>query len=265
MSYQIKDDVYSIEGVVVGDVRPIHYFEHENGIDRLTELRGNELLIKTLKRIEDGAARYLAPEQREPYSISTHFYKPYLHLVDCKVLWSLYCCYKVLTWNAPLSKTDKDVLSEVVLAEAKDYAEGYGFDQVKTNEFITAWKSIHKQRDLTQMCWEALDVMTLNIIDSSAKEPLCWQSLYVDTDLHKIETRLICSDAYHAMCYQLLLRIQNGEDGLEGRARVICPGCGKEFIRRSRKVRLCDECAKPENRLKRHRANKKEAAKDGQH
>ncbi len=253
--------IYDSEVLLETKVKPIYF--NEDG--KLTALYDNVLLIKTLKRIEADRAAFLPAEPRASVTRAADLKRPFRHLVDCKVLWSLYCCYRVIVWDLDLSDEDKFILAVVVLAEAQQYMEGRGFDEEQRESFIASWKNVLHRKNMTDLCWAALDVIFETVLDPTNRDAMCWQNIGIDPDMHTIEIFPVLADAYHAMCYQLLLHIQNGEAGRDGRARVICQGCGKEFIRESPRNRYCEDCRKLTSRVARSRAKKKEAEKDGQH
>ena len=242
-------------------VQPISFEEDGKHI----ALYDNELLIETLKRIEANRQEFLPSEVRISVTRAADYKRPFRHLVDCKVLWSLYCCYRAIVWDLDLSDEDKFILAVVVLAEAQPYMEERCFDEGQKESFVASWKNVLHRKDVTALCWTALDVIFDTILDDIDIYPMCRENIGIDPDKHTIVIFPLLDNAYHAMCYQLLLHIKGGQELTRGRAKVICQDCGKEFIRESAKFRYCEDCRKLTRRVARARAKKKEAAKDGQH
>ena len=108
---------YEPGSLLTSKVKTIYFSE----ADTLIALYDNDLLIKTLNRIESDRSKFLPLGPRESAAYAHEYRKPYRHLVDCCVLWSLYSCYRVIVWGLSLSLDDKHILANVVLAEASRY------------------------------------------------------------------------------------------------------------------------------------------------
>lgn len=145
-------------------------------------------------------------------------------------IYCLYQCVIHLVWHLPISSTEAiQFMRECVRPVSKS---------------------------IEALCWSFTSYVNMMLQDEAIRVLTILNPPSIDEVLHT-------DYLYNALVYQLLMHIAAGDKSVSG-SYGVCASCGNTFFREFKHKKYCEDCDKPNERVKACRAKKRKEAQHAQ-